>query len=251
MSTQPKNIFLQLLSTDVSQYIEKKSRFSYLSWSYAIAELRKVDPTATWEVIRSPLPDTPHIMAPYCITPAGCFVEVAVTVQGVTLSQVHPVIDERNQTIANPKADAINKSIMRCLVKAIALHGLGLHIYAGEDLPLGDDAEEPKGKPAAQQRPQQSPPPPTANPDAKAIDLAKVIATADETSLKWCLDRVLEVTDETQRGKSLAFALGAAIERRFAALDNRAWEAVDGSPAARETHAKKLKAVEWLAAQIA
>jgi hypothetical protein len=253
MSTQPPNIFQQLLSTDVKQYVEKKGKFSYLSWSYAIAELRKADPTATWHVVKSPLPDAPHVLAPYCSTPAGCFVEVAVTVQGVTLSQVHPVIDERNQTIANPKADAINKSIMRCLVKAIALHGLGLHIYAGEDLPLGDDAEEPKGKPAVQQQQRQQPaaPAPAVNPDAKAIDLAKVIATADETSLKWCLDRVLEVTDETPRGKSLAFALGAAIERRFAALDNRAWEAVDGSPAAKETHAKKLKAVEWLAAQIA
>jgi hypothetical protein len=132
-----KSIFEELLSVDVARFVEKKGKFSYLSWSYAVSELRQRAPDATWTVCKFPLPDQdPVILAPYCITPAGCFVEVAVTVAGVTLSQVHPVIDERNQTIKLPNAYEINKSIMRCLVKAIALHGLGLNIYAGEDLPM-------------------------------------------------------------------------------------------------------------------
>ncbi len=136
-------IFQTLLALDVRQYTEKKGKFSYLSWSYAVAELRKHAPDATWTVVKYPLPDAPHVHAPYCITPGGCFVEVSVTVGGIALSQIHPVIDERNQTIKSPGADQVNKSIMRCLVKAIALHGLGLNVYAGEDLPLGDAEDAP------------------------------------------------------------------------------------------------------------
>ena len=56
----------------------------------------------------------------------------------ITRSQVHPVTDNRNQTIAQPTAQDINTSIQRCLAKAIALHGLGLYIFAGEDLPEPD-----------------------------------------------------------------------------------------------------------------
>ncbi len=65
----------------------------------------------------------------------GVFVEVAVTVQGITLSQIHPVLDGRNRPILAPTCFDINTSIQRALVKSIALHGLGLYIYAGEDLP--------------------------------------------------------------------------------------------------------------------
>ena len=68
-------------------------------------------------------------------TECGYFVEVAVTVKGITLSQIHPVLDNRNKPLEKPNAFDINTSIQRCLVKAIALHGLGLYIYAGEDLP--------------------------------------------------------------------------------------------------------------------
>src|SRR5207248_5664492 len=70
-------------------------------------------------------------------TETGYFVEVAVTVQGVTLSQIHPVLDGKNRPLFEPSAFDINSSIQRCLVKAIALHGLGLYVYAGEDLPDG------------------------------------------------------------------------------------------------------------------
>jgi len=107
--------------------------FSYLSWPFAVAQLRLADPTAHWEVRR-------FDGLPYLASEIGVFVEVAVTVQGVTLSQIHPVLDSRNWPILAPTAFDINTSIQRCLVKAIALHGLGLYIYAGEDLPqLGTD----------------------------------------------------------------------------------------------------------------
>lgn len=128
------NYFARLNAINVNEHVERKGGFSYLSWPYAVAQLRLADPTATWEVRR-------FNALPYLACDAGVFVEVAVTVQGVTLSQVHPVLDGRNRPLVAPTAFDINTSIQRCLVKAIALHGLGLYIYAGEDLPQAAGTE--------------------------------------------------------------------------------------------------------------
>jgi hypothetical protein len=132
------NYFTELYKIDVSKHIEKKGKFSYVSWPFAVAELKKRHPEATWEVCR-------FNGAPFMETNAGVFVEVAVTVNGCTLSQIHPVLNSNNRPIAQPNAFEINTSIQRALVKAIALHGLGLFVYAGEDLPEG---EEPAPAPA-------------------------------------------------------------------------------------------------------
>ena len=127
-TTDSDNYFARLSAINVNEHIEKKGGFSYLSWPYAVAQLRLADASATWEVRR-------FDGLPYLATEAGVFVEVAVTVNGVTLSQIHPVLDGRNRPLLAPSAFDINSSLQRCLVKAIALHGLGLYIYAGEDLP--------------------------------------------------------------------------------------------------------------------
>lgn len=126
------NYFADLNQRNVSEHLERKGDFSYLSWPFAVAQLRMADVTATWEVRR-------FDGLPYLKTETGYFVEVAVTVQGVTLSQIHPVLDGKNRPLAEPSAFDINTSIQRCLVKAIALHGLGLYVYAGEDLPSGEE----------------------------------------------------------------------------------------------------------------
>ena len=148
--SEPVNHFALLSAINVNAQVEKKGGFSYLSWPYAVSQLRLADPTATWEVRRFDL-------LPYLATEAGVFVEVAVTVQGVTLNQIHPVLDGRNRPILAPTAFDINTSIQRCLVKAIALHGLGLYIYAGEDLPQAQgqaaDAANDPGSPAEQAAP--------------------------------------------------------------------------------------------------
>ncbi|HFR4157282.1 MULTISPECIES: Sak single strand annealing protein [Bacillus cereus group] len=123
-----ENYFSKLAQIDCSEHVEKKGRFSYLSWAWAVKKLREVDPKATWEVKR-------FDGAPYLKTDCGYFVEVEVTVQGLPLSQIHPILNNQNKPIAEPNSFDINTSIQRCLVKAIALHGLGLYIYAGEDLP--------------------------------------------------------------------------------------------------------------------
>ena len=127
--TEQVNHFARLNAINVSDHIEKKGGFSYLSWPYAVAQLRLADPTATWSVVR-------FNGLPFLATEAGVFVEVAVTVQGITLSQIHPVLDGRNRPLIAPNSFDINTSIQRALVKAIALHGLGLYVYAGEDLPV-------------------------------------------------------------------------------------------------------------------
>ena len=156
---QESNAFRRLFEIDVAKYVEKKGQFDYLSWPYAVAQLRLADPQAQWEVKR-------FNGLPYLVTDLGVFVEVAVTVQGVTLSQIHPVLDAKNRPILAPTSFDINTSIQRCLVKAIALHGLGLSIYAGEDLPLVE-AEAP-AKVAS------FPPPPAEKKTGDAITPAQV-----------------------------------------------------------------------------
>ena len=143
--TEPVNHFARLYAVDVSKNIERKGNFSYLSWPYAVAQLRLAYPTASWEVRR-------FDGLPYLACEAGVFVEVAVCVEGVTLSQVHPVLDGRNRPILAPTTFDINTSIQRCLVKAIALHGLGLYVYAGEDLPQA--STEAANDPVAEAKPE-------------------------------------------------------------------------------------------------
>jgi hypothetical protein len=128
--------FARLSGINVNDHIERKGQFAYLSWPFAVTQLRLADPKASWEVRR-------FDGIPYLKTETGYFVEVAVTVEGVTLSQIHPVLDAKNRPIEAPSAFDINTSIQRCLVKAIALHGLGLYIYGGEDLPKPQEATKP------------------------------------------------------------------------------------------------------------
>ena len=128
------NKHIGLLSVNVNDHIEKKGQLKYLSWAWAWAEALKADNNATFEV--KMFGDMP-----YCSIGQTCMVWVTVTMFGKPLMCQLPVIDNRNKPIINPDAFAINTSIMRCLAKAVALHGLGLYIYAGEDLPESFDDE--------------------------------------------------------------------------------------------------------------
>jgi hypothetical protein len=139
----PTNYFSELAAINVSEHVEKKGQFNYLSWPYAVQQLRMFDDTATWVIQR-------FAGLPYLSTETGYFVEVVVTVRNVTLSQIHPVLDSRNKPIPVPSAFDINTSIQRCLVKAIALHGLGLSVYAGEDLPQVESDAALRTVPASQ-----------------------------------------------------------------------------------------------------
>jgi hypothetical protein len=114
------------------------------------------------------------------MTDLGVFVEVAVTVQGICLSQIHPVLDSRNRPILAPTAFDINTSIQRCLVKAIALHGLGLYIYAGEDLPqVGSDPAANDPTPRAE-----PPAPPVPPPPPKLVAAGKTINETQQRAIQ-------------------------------------------------------------------
>lgn len=98
----------------------------------------KLDPDATWEAIDFAQPD--GTITP-CMYVGGqtAMVKTAVTIKGKTRTCLLPVMDHRNKAIQQPDAFAINTAIMRCMTKAISMHGLGLYIYAGEDLPQVED----------------------------------------------------------------------------------------------------------------
>ncbi len=130
------NYFKTLSEIDVSPHVKQKGNFSYLSWPVAIEILGLHHPSADILIKRFPLPSQPELLVPYLETPLGYFVEVSVIIEGVVRSQLHPILDYKNEPVAVPSTFDINTSLQRALVKAIALHGLGLFIYQGEDLPL-------------------------------------------------------------------------------------------------------------------
>jgi len=115
--------YLELRKINVNEKIEKKGKFSYLSWAWAVDQLLQADPMATWEY-QSPMQFGETLMV-FC----------SVTAFGKTMTSQLPVLNAQNKAIANPDAFAVNTAMQRCLAKGIALHGIGLYIYAGEDIP--------------------------------------------------------------------------------------------------------------------
>lgn len=130
----------ELLKVNVNDKTEKKNDLTYLSWAWAWAEVLKIDPLAVWEPLYFG-PESHRV--PYLMLPDGSMmVGVAVQMQGSRRECLLPVMNHRNQAIKNPDAFAVNTAMMRCLAKTIAMHGLGLYIYAGEDLPEADTLTE-------------------------------------------------------------------------------------------------------------
>ena len=115
--------YADLKTINVNTQVERKGKFNYLSWAWAVDQLLVNDPTATWEY-KDPTYFAETLMV-YC----------SVTAFGKTMTAQLPVMNNQNKAIQNPDAFAVNTAMQRCLAKAIALHGIGLYIYAGEDLP--------------------------------------------------------------------------------------------------------------------
>lgn len=116
--------FKERYKIDVSEHTEKKGKFNYLSWVYAVKTLQDHDPKATWECKE-------HETFPDGTMMVYCTVNAFETTRTAFLA----VMDNYNKAIKNPNACDINNAKQRCLAKAISLHGIGLYIYAGEDLP--------------------------------------------------------------------------------------------------------------------
>ena len=136
----------ELLKLNVNEHTEKKVNLTYLSWAWAWAEALKADAKATFKV---------EMFGDKCFMDINgtAMVWVTVTMFEKPMTCQLPVMDHRNKAIQSPDAFQVNTAIMRCMTKALALHGLGLYIYSGDDLPEDDKpapapvAEAPKPKP--------------------------------------------------------------------------------------------------------
>ena len=128
--------YADLRRINVNEHTEKKGNLTYLSWAWAVDQLLLNDPTATWEY-GEPV-NFGDTMMVFC----------QVNAFGKSMTAQLPVMDYKNKAILNPDAMAVNTAMQRCLAKAIALHGLGLYLYAGEDLPDDSNKVQPPNESA-------------------------------------------------------------------------------------------------------
>ena len=132
------NYFKVLNDINVNGKTEKKNGLTYLSWAWAWGEVKKLFPDATYTIYEN--------ANGWCYHTDGktCWVKTGVTVNGIEHIEYLPVMDFRNQSINADKVTSfdVNKAIQRSLTKAVARHGLGLYIYAGEDLPEAEESQK-------------------------------------------------------------------------------------------------------------
>lgn len=189
-----EQVFDTLFAVNVNEHTEKKKtgnvELTYLSWAYAWAEVKKRYPYASYEIEK--FNGLPYVYDPM----TGYMVYTTVTIEGVTHEMWLPVMDGANKAMKSEPYEYttgygqyqktkvceaatmfdINKTIMRCLVKNLAMFGLGLYIYAGEDLPEGEQ-EEPKEQPKKVDRMAKYKTP-TINQD-EAAELEKALVSAN------------------------------------------------------------------------
>ena len=132
------NYFNDLYAVNVNGHTEKKNNLTYLSWAWAWGEIKKRHPDATYTVYENADGWNYHTDG------RTCWVKTGVAVNGIEHIEYLPVMDYKNKSIPveNVTSYDVNKSIQRSLTKACARHGLGLYIYAGEDLPEEEAAEK-------------------------------------------------------------------------------------------------------------
>lgn len=206
--SKEKTLFENLYGINVNDKTETKEGLTYLSWAWAFAEFKKNCPDFTYEVKKF------ENGLPYVYDEnTGYMVFTSVTVDGLTQEMWLPVMDSHNKAMLNkpynvktkykeitvPAATMfdINKAIMRCLVKNLAVFGLGLYIYAGEDLPEMDDVDD----------------------ETKRAEIKKLIQETGTDTIKFLLamskkyKKELKSVDEMQ-GKELDYGLARLNEKR-------------------------------------
>jgi len=159
------NYFVELNNINVNGKTEKKNGLTYLSWAWAWGEVKKLHPDATYTIYEN----SDGLF--YHTDGKTCWVKTGVTVNGVEHVEYLPVMDFKNRSIPVEQVTSfdVNKAIQRSLTKAVARHGLGLYIYAGEDLP-----EEEKAAPKEETLPGKSVfPTPVCNDCGKTIQPTK------------------------------------------------------------------------------
>lgn len=133
------NYFVALNNINVNDKTEKKNGLTYLSWAWAWGEVKKLHPDASYTIYENEAGWNYHTDGRTCWVKTGC------TVNGIEHIEYLPVMDFKNKSIPLDAVTSfdVNKAIQRSLTKALARHGLGLYIYAGEDLPEEEKANEP------------------------------------------------------------------------------------------------------------
>lgn len=146
MEKKNDSVFKTLNAINVNEHVEQKNGLTYLSWAWAWAKVKELYPDATYTVYENKEGWNYHTDG------KTCWVKTGVTINGLEHVEMLPVMDYRNSSIPADKVTSfdVNKAIQRSLTKACARHGLGLYIYAGEDLPeeVKKEAEEKKQKEA-------------------------------------------------------------------------------------------------------
>ena len=195
--------FEKLSAVNVNKYVEKKNGLTYLSWAYAWAETKKHCPDARYEILDTTYDDA-----------IGFMCNTQVTIEGETLSMWLPVMDTKNQSmkkhkysyttrygekeVAGASTTDINKTIMRCLTKNLAMFGLGIYIYAGEDMPMEDEKVVSSKTPTASGKP-------TLKLDSDDWkNVAKFVAEKKDLGLKKICDKI-----------SLKFTLTASVKNEI------------------------------------
>lgn len=159
-----KSVFSTLNAVNCNEHTEKKNNLTYLSWAWAWAEVKKLYPNASYTIYEN------ANQWNYFTDGKTCWVKTGVTIEGLEHIEYLPVMDFRNNSISADKVTSfdVNKAIQRSLTKACARHGLGLYIYAGEDLPEEEQTTQPTTQPAAQ----------SAQPTSE-MEIVKLIADAN------------------------------------------------------------------------
>lgn len=139
--TNDKSVFETLNSVNVNEHTEKKNGLTYLSWAWAWATVKTYYPNAFYTVYENYTEQ--HGQLNYFHDGKTAWVKTGVTIEGQELIEFLPVMDYRNKSITLDKLTSfdVNTAIQRSLTKALARHGLGLYIYAGEDLPYGEQSQ--------------------------------------------------------------------------------------------------------------
>ena len=191
-----ENYFEILSQVPIKEYVEKKGGFSYLSWAHGWANLKKKYPNSNFHVHE-------REGVPYIKTEVGFFVKVSVKVEDIEHTQRLPVLDQRNRTIESPNAFQINTSIQRCFAKCIALHGLGLSLYTGEDIPDETGPSKKQPKPVAKQ------------PKKEVVSDHDLIKQAKQTIDKGIIDNWTKNKPEDLKKRAIAFAKKASSSMKF------------------------------------
>jgi hypothetical protein len=133
-----QSVFEVLNSINVNEHTEKKGNLTYLSWAWAWQQVKKNYPSAFYTIYENKNGMNYHTDG------RTCWVKTGVTIEGLEHIEYLPVMDMRNQSIPYERVTSfdVNKAIQRSLTKAVARHGLGLYIYAGEDLPDGETVQD-------------------------------------------------------------------------------------------------------------